>query len=64
VINIRVRACIKCKEYVEIGTADAEIQNLLHEFEGQHRSHALVTCDLDEVSDYKEVVPRLLEALM
>ena len=63
-INIRVRACIKCKEYIEIDNADAAIQDLLHEFEGQHRSHALVTCDHDEVPDYKKVVPKFLETLM
>jgi len=64
VVNIRVRACINCKEYVEIDTDDITVQNLLLEFEGQHRGHALVTCNHDELSDYKKVVPRLLEATM
>ena len=29
-------------------------------FEGKHRGHAMVTCDLDEVESYKKVIPKLL----
>lgn len=63
-VCIKVRACINCKAFVEVDTGDITIQNLLQEFEGQHRSHALITCDLDEVPDYEKFVPMLLEALM
>ena len=63
-LNIRVRACINCKVFVEVETNDASIQDLLQEFEGQHRGHALITCELEDVPDYEKVVPTLLEALM
>jgi len=33
---------------------------MIYVFEGEHRGHALVICDLGEVESYKKVEPRLL----
>lgn len=37
---------------------------MIYVFEGEHRGHALVTCDLDEIESYTEVKPQLLESPM
>ncbi|MBN1803290.1 MAG: hypothetical protein JW891_17395 [Candidatus Lokiarchaeota archaeon] len=63
-IYIRVRACLKCREYVEIEVDDISTKNRIYMFEGQHRGHALITCDLSEVESYTKVTPQLLEAPM
>ena len=58
--KIRVKACLSCKKYVEIDVDDINKKNMIYVFEGEHRGHALVTCDLGEVDSYKKVEPRLL----
>jgi len=47
--KIRVRACIKCREYVAIHPNDPTNQNLIKTFEGKHRGHTLITLDIEEV---------------
>jgi len=51
VLKIRARACIKCREYVNIYPNDPENQNLIKIFETNHLGHTLITLDLDEVKD-------------
>ena len=54
-IKIRVRACIRCREYVKIQPDDPKNQELIKSFEGRHIGHTLITLELDEVKDqYKE----------
>lgn len=47
--DIRVRACIKCKSYVFIFPNDPENQNLIKNFEKAHKSHIIITVDIEEV---------------
>ncbi|MFX1274554.1 MAG: hypothetical protein ACFFBP_10665 [Promethearchaeota archaeon] len=54
---------MRCKEYVEVDVDDIDVKNMIYVFEGNHRGHALITCDLDEVESYKKVVPQLLHAM-
>ena len=51
VINIRVRACVKCREYEVIHPSDPTNQNLLRLFDLKHRGHTVVTLDREEVKD-------------
>jgi len=52
----RVRACIKCKEYVVIKPNDPSNINLLKEFEKLHRLHMVITINNDEINgEYKEM---------
>lgn len=53
--TIRVRACIKCKEYVVIHPNNPINQNQIAIFEKNHRQHTLVTVDLDEVKDSYQI---------
>jgi len=49
---IRVRACMQCKEYVEINPGDPESQKLIYFFEKKHRTHDfLITKDLEDVKE-------------
>ena len=50
-LRIRARACIKCREYVNIHPNDPENQNLIKLFELNHKGHTLITLDLNEVKD-------------
>lgn len=47
--DTRVRACIKCKSYIILFPNDPENQNLLKNFEKNHKSHILITVDIAEV---------------
>ena len=51
---MRARACIKCRQYVEVDPVDPVNQNLIKTFEGQHRGHTLITLDIDEVKSRYE----------
>ncbi len=53
--GIRVRACIKCKEYVAIHPNDPQNQVKIHEFERRHHLHTLITVNLDEVKDSYQI---------
>lgn len=48
---MRVRACIKCKEYVAIHPNNPVNQNIIGAFERAHHLHTLITVNLDEVKD-------------
>ncbi len=44
-----------CREYVIIEPNNFENQELIKIFEGNHRGHALITFDIDEIKGrYKE----------
>ena len=53
-IGIRVRACIKCRQYVIIRPSDPQNQVLIKTFESNHRGHTVITVDLDEVKGQYE----------
>ncbi|TFG23289.1 MAG: hypothetical protein EU529_07775 [Promethearchaeota archaeon] len=46
---MRARACIKCREYVIIHPNNPLNQETIKLFEGKHRTHTLITLDLEEV---------------
>lgn len=46
---MRVRACVKCKQYARIFTNNPINQEMLKEFERKHSEHTVVTIDLSEV---------------
>ena len=48
-INIRARACVKCREYALIHPNDPNNLNLLKIFDVKHKGHTVVTLDIDEV---------------
>ena len=48
-MSVRVRACIKCKEYLVIHTGNAINQVEIKKFEKVHLSHTIMTVDLNEV---------------
>jgi len=48
-LNIRARACIRCKEYLVIHPNNPTNQKMIKEFGKKHLDHAVVTLDLDEV---------------
>lgn len=47
--DTRVRACIKCKSYIILFPNDPENQKRLKNFEKAHKSHNLITIDIEEV---------------
>ncbi len=47
----RVRACIKCSEYVFLHLNDPENQKVIKQFELNHKGHTIITVDLSEVKD-------------
>jgi len=49
VIYLRVRACIKCKEYLPIHPSNVQSNFMLKEFEKKHSGHTVVTLELNEV---------------
>ena len=52
----RVRACIKCSEYIPIRLNDPINQNAIKQFELNHKGHTIITVDLPEVeSNYKNI---------
>jgi len=53
---IIVRACHKCREYVQINPADPNNQRLIRIFESDHAGHPIVSVALSEVKDYYENV--------
>jgi len=58
VLRIRARACLGCREYVIVEPTDPKNQELIKIFDGNHRGHALITLDLDEVKgQFKEINP-------
>ena len=66
---IRVRACIKCKEYVPIHPSNVQNNMMLKEFEAKHSGHTIVTLELNEVkgkyqnaANRKEKEPASMEA--
>ncbi len=59
---IMVRACHRCKEYVQIDSADPNNQILIKIFEGNHIGHTIVSVSLSEVKEsYKDVGRKLME---
>ena len=52
---MRVRACIKCKEYMAIHPNNPLNQNKIREFERRHHLHTLITVNLDEVKDQYQI---------
>ena len=48
-VQIRVRACMKCREYAIIHPEDHTYQEVIKVFEGKHRGHTVVTLDFNEV---------------
>lgn len=48
-MSVRVRACIKCKEYIVIHAGNPINQVEIKKFEKVHLSHTIVTVDLNEV---------------
>ncbi len=48
-LTIRVRACIKCREYIIIYPNNPVNQVHIRKFETNHTSHTLVTLDINEV---------------
>jgi len=56
VVNIRARACIRCRQYIIIHPDNPENLNLINLFDRNHKGHNLVTLDLDEVKgSYKNI---------
>jgi len=56
VLTTRVRACIKCREYIIIHPNDPASQVHVKKFELNHTAHTLVTVDINEVKkQYKSV---------
>ena len=52
---MRVRACIKCKEYVVIHPNNPLNQTKINQFEKRHHLHTLITVNLDEVKDIYQI---------
>ena len=48
-VQIRVRACMKCREYGIIQPENPANQEVIKVFEGKHRGHTVVTLDFNEV---------------
>lgn len=48
-VQIRVRACMKCREYAAIHPENSANQGVIKLFEGKHRGHTIVTLDFNEV---------------
>lgn len=48
-LTIRVRACIKCREYIIIYPNNPVNQVHIRKFEKNHPGHTLVTLDINEV---------------
>jgi len=46
---IRVRACIKCKQFVYVKPSDPQNLNLIKVFDKFHATHTLVTLDYEEI---------------
>ena len=46
---IRVRACMRCREYSIIHPENPANQEIIKNFEGKHRGHTIVTLDYNEV---------------
>jgi len=51
VIFIRVRACIKCKQYVPIHPGNRKNKKLVNKFEDNHQGHSVVTLELEEIKE-------------
>lgn len=55
---MRALACIKCKEYVNIHTGNAVNNELLNDFKGKHRSHTVITVQIEEIKgEYSKYNP-------
>ena len=55
-LTTRVRACVKCREYIIIHPNDPISQVNVKKFELIHTAHTLVTLDINEVKkQYKSV---------
>jgi hypothetical protein len=50
-INIKVRACIKCRLYVVIHTTNVKNQQELRLFDKIHSNHYIVTIDKSELDE-------------
>ena len=50
-MSVRVRACIRCKEYIVIHPSNHINQVEIKKFEKVHLSHTIMTVDLNEVKD-------------
>ncbi len=55
-LTTRVRACVKCREYIIIHPNDPANQAHVKKFDLIHTGHTLVTLDINEVKkQYKSV---------
>ena len=55
-LTTRVRACVKCKEYIIIHPNNPVNQVHIRKFEKDHTGHTLVTLDISEVKNqYKSL---------
>ena len=50
-LTIRVRACVKCQEYIIIYPNNPINQVHIRKFEKNHTGHTLVTLDITEVKN-------------
>ena len=50
-LRVRVRVCLKCKEYVSIDPVDPLNQLIVKEFENSHKCHMLSTLDFSEITN-------------
>lgn len=61
-INLRARACTKCKEYVVVHPNNLISQTIVNKFDGFHKGHPLITIDLNEVKEkYENYIPIVIE---
>ena len=61
-LNLRARACTKCKEYVVIHPNNPLSQIIVNNFDEFHKGHPLITIDLKEVKEkYENYAPIVIE---
>jgi hypothetical protein len=61
---MRVRACIKCRQYISIQTNSTINDRKLEEFEKIHKNHSLISVDLTEVKGTYENVEGELDHIL
>ena len=59
--KIRVRACIRCKNYIIINPKDTSNFNQIKSFETAHAGHILITVELTEIKNYYEETQKLYD---
>ncbi|MBY8981578.1 MAG: hypothetical protein KGD57_01405 [Candidatus Lokiarchaeota archaeon] len=50
-LDMRARACLKCREYVLIHPDNPKSINRVSQFEKVHRGHTLIISDINEIKD-------------